>query len=137
MLLEGAFCAHLYTEAETNNNANPLDPAVIAANADKAQLWYKCAFTNNLKTDNVDSPTDEDYDQFTLLKKKYIDMADDYAFGILIEPEGRKGVNKGYQRPATQPGLRRRRVLHQIHQEETHKLVMLKLALSLEGRVRG
>ena len=84
-MLEGAFRAHLYTEAETNKKTDSLDPAVIARNADKVQLWYNRALTSNLKTDDVDNPTEQSYDQFPPLKKKYVGMADDYVFGILIE----------------------------------------------------
>ena len=37
------------------------------------------------------------------------------------EPEGQKGVNEGYLRPATQPGLCCQCILCKVHQEETHK----------------
>ena len=52
------------------------------------------------------------------------------------EPKGRKGVDEGYQRPATRPGLRRRRILRRVRQEETRKSATPKPALSVEGRVQ-
>ena len=80
MMLEGAFRAHSYTEAETNKETGPLEPEVIQRNAELIELWYKRALTNNLRTNDVDTVFEEPYDQFSPLKKKYVDMADDYAF---------------------------------------------------------
>ena len=52
------------------------------------------------------------------------------------EPGGRKGVDEGSQRPATRPGLRRRRILRRVRQEETRKSATPKPALSVAGRVQ-
>ena len=51
------------------------------------------------------------------------------------EPKGRKGVGEGYQRPATRPGLRRRRILRRVRQEETRKSATPK-PVSVEGQVQ-
>ena len=52
------------------------------------------------------------------------------------EPEGRKGVDEGYQRPATRPSLRRRRILRRVRQEEMRKSTTPKPALSVGGQVQ-
>ena len=52
------------------------------------------------------------------------------------EPEGRKGVDGGSQRPAAPPGLCRRRKLRRVRQAETRTSATPKPALSVEGRVR-
>ena len=50
--------------------------------------------------------------------------------------QGTKGLDEGYQGPATWPSLRRRRILRQERQAETRKSAMPKPALSVEGRVQ-
>ena len=52
------------------------------------------------------------------------------------EPEGRKGVGKGYQEPVTRPGLCRRRVLRRQHQATTRRSETPKPTMSMEGRVQ-
>ena len=81
MLPEGTFHTHLYTEAETNKEV-PLSTGTIAENAAKIRLWCKHVLNSNLKDDD-DPAIDEAYADFDLLKKKYMDMADDYC--ILME----------------------------------------------------
>ena len=51
------------------------------------------------------------------------------------EPKGRKGVDEGYQEPATWPGLRRRRVLCQQHHAATRESLTLKPTTSVEEQV--
>ena len=76
----------------TNKDTLTLSAAIIAENAAKIQTWYKRALTSNLKDDD-DPAIDEAYADFNPLKKKYVDMADDYAYGILIEVFNAPTVN--------------------------------------------
>ena len=52
------------------------------------------------------------------------------------EPEGRKGVDGGSQRPAAPPSLRRRCKLRRVRQAETRRSATPKLRLSVEGQVQ-
>ena len=51
------------------------------------------------------------------------------------EPEGRKGVDKGYQRTATPPGLRRRCALRTARQKATRKSATPKPTTSVDEGV--
>ena len=69
-------------------------------------------------------------------------MAGSMAHGALVwieriemgEPEGRIGVDRGSQGPATRPGIRCRRILRAPRQTVTHDLAAPKPMISVEER---